>query len=274
MSHQSTAVFESAVSDVDAAADTGNSAYAQWPPLAVPYVAPNRDVHVGESGWTSDDETLVKTVSSPIIDLGVVSSGDGMSIVRTAPTRLPPGYNGNPAGNHDEPPLTTTGMVSRNGDNASLIQTAPPSVNGVWAQSDGVNRVKSTPTHGVTNAATSDWQLVSPRRQRNVPQRKPQRTRRGQVHGSAENALIRGAPPPKRDFFLSRLSYDTDIEQLKRYIEGKGMHSAQLSLVSHEDSVYNSFKLTVGVQHANLAMSSDVWPQGVCVTRWRSRRQE
>ena len=39
MSHQSTAVFESAVSDVDAAADTGNSACAQWPPLAVPYVA-------------------------------------------------------------------------------------------------------------------------------------------------------------------------------------------------------------------------------------------
>ena len=95
-----------------------------------------------------------------------------------------------------------------------------------------------------------------------------------EVHGSAENALIQGAPPPKRDFFLSRLSYDTDIEQLKRYIEGKGTHSAQLSLVSHEDSVYNSYKLTVGVQHANQAMLSDVWPQGVCVTRWRSRRQE
>ena len=67
ISHQSTAVFESAVSDVDAAADTGNSACAQWPPLAVPYVAPNRDVHVGESGWTSDDETLVKTVSSTMV---------------------------------------------------------------------------------------------------------------------------------------------------------------------------------------------------------------
>ena len=94
-----------------------------------------------------------------------------MSIVRTARTRLPPGYNGNPAGNRDEPPLTTTGTVSRNGDNASLIQTAPPSVNGVWAQSDGVNRVKLAPSHGVASATTSDWQLVSPRRQRNVPQR-------------------------------------------------------------------------------------------------------
>ena len=90
----------------------------------------------------------------------------------------------------------------------------------------------------------------------------------------ADNAPIQGAPPPKQDFFLSRLSYDTDIKQLKRYIGGKGMHRVQLCLVSHEDSVYNSYKLTVGVQHTNLAMWSDVWPQGVCVTRWRSRRQE
>ena len=125
----------------------------------------------------------MKTVSSPRIDPGIVSSGDGMSIVRTAPTRLPPGYNGNPAGNHDEPPLMTAGFVSRSGDNVTLIQTAPSSVNGAWSQSDGVNRVKSAPTHGVANAATSDWQLVCPRRQRNVPQCKPQRTRRGQVHG-------------------------------------------------------------------------------------------
>ena len=131
----------------------------------------------------------------------------------------------------------TAGIVSHNSDNVTLIQTAPSSVNGASAQSDGVNRVKSAPTHGVASAATSDWQPVCPRQQRNVPQRKPQRTRRGQVHGSAENAPIRGGLPPKRDFFLSRLSYDTDIEQLKRYIEGKGVHDVQLSLVSHEDSV-------------------------------------
>ena len=174
----------------------------------------------------------MKTVSSPRIDPGVVSSGDGTSIVRTAPSCLPLGYNGNPAGNHNEPPLMTAGIVSHNGDNVTLIQTASPSVNGASAQSDGVNRVKSVPTHGVASAATSDWQPVSPRRQRNVPQRKPQRTRRGQVHGSAENASIRGAPPPKRDFFLSRLCYDTDIEQLQRYIEGKGMYRVQLSTVA------------------------------------------
>ena len=170
------AVFESAVSDVAAAGDSGNFACAQWPSLAVPYVAPSHD-------------------------------------------------------------------------SVTVIQTAPSSVNGAWSQSDGVDRVKSAPTHGVASAATSDWQPVSPRRQRNVPQSKPQRTRRGQVHVSAENAPIRGAPPPKQDFFLSRLSYDTDIEQLKRYIGGKGMHRGELSLVSH-DSVYNSYKLTVGVQQS------------------------
>ena len=81
MSHQSMAVFESAVSDVAAAGDSGNFACAQWPSLAVPYVAPCHD-------------------------------------------------------------------------SVTIIQTAPSSVNGTWAQSDGVNRVKSAPTHGVANAAT------------------------------------------------------------------------------------------------------------------------
>ena len=35
--------------------------------------------------------------------------------------------------------------------------------------------------------------------------------------------------------------------------------------------MYNSYKLTVNTYDANKVMSTDIWSQGVCISKWRNR---
>ena len=98
-----------------------------------------------------------------------------------------------------------------------------------------------------------------------------QRPNRQQVHGCARITTIRGAPPPKRYFFLSRLDCDTDTDMLKRYIDGKGVHNIELSVVSNVNARYKSYKLSVNIGDKDTIMCAEMWPSGTYIEKWRVR---
>ena len=91
------------------------------------------------------------------------------------------------------------------------------------------------------------------------------------VQGSLQDERLEGAPPPRRDFFLSRVKRDTNDETIKEYINDKGIPNAELTVVSNVNAKYKSYRLSVCIDYKDKVMSSDMWPKGVCIERWRER---
>ncbi len=83
--------------------------------------------------------------------------------------------------------------------------------------------------------------------------------------------MIHGAPPPKRDYFVSRVHSETDDEGLKTYITNKGLHDFNLTLVSNINSIFKSYRLSVSINDKSKVLCSEMWPSGICVQRWRKR---
>ena len=71
-------------------------------------------------------------------------------------------------------------------------------------------------------AGDQSWVCVGPDG-KPVKQKSHKTTVRHKVRGCATSDLIRGAPPPKRDFFLSRVHKSSDDSQLENYISSKGI---------------------------------------------------
>ena len=107
------------------------------------------------------------------------------------------------------------------------------------------------------------------RRQQQQQQQQQQfRRHRKRVQGSREGEVLEGAPPPKRDFFLSRVKKDTEDEVISTYIASKGIVNSELKLVSNADAKCKSYKLSVNVEYKDKVMCADMWPRGVCIEKW------
>lgn len=94
---------------------------------------------------------------------------------------------------------------------------------------------------------------------------------RQRIQGRAQSATVQGAPPPKRDFFVSRVHRDTVDEHMKQYITDKGINSVELVIVSNPSAAFKSYKLSVPVSERPKILCADIWPYGVCVQKWRDR---
>jgi hypothetical protein len=84
-------------------------------------------------------------------------------------------------------------------------------------------------------------------------------------------STLRGAPPPSRDMFVFRVDKMTSVNDLKDYIIGKGCEARDIIIVSHKDSHYKSFKVTVSVTDYNNLMKPEIWPEGIMVRQYRVR---
>jgi hypothetical protein len=104
-----------------------------------------------------------------------------------------------------------------------------------------------------------------------VSQSQPQLNKRRVIQGNAQSDTIRGAPPPRRDFFVSRVHKETDDEGFKMYITGKGVKDLDLTLVSNPNATFKSYKLSVGISDKDKVLCSEMWPAGICIQRWRVR---
>ena len=97
--------------------------------------------------------------------------------------------------------------------------------------------------------------------------------RSGRVIGSgnATNTSFRGAPLPKRDLFIYRVRPDTNESDIENHLIALGVTDFELTLISHVNAPYKSFKLIVNVNDKEAIMSPNVWPKGVCIKRFRER---
>ena len=92
------------------------------------------------------------------------------------------------------------------------------------------------------------------------------------VMGRAGDAGLRAAPVPSRDFFVYRVHRDDDVPQLSSYISKQGISVRDIVKKNHDDSKFNSFKVSVPVHDADKIMSADFWPSGIYIRQWREAR--
>ena len=97
--------------------------------------------------------------------------------------------------------------------------------------------------------------------------------RSGRVVGSggATNTSFRGAPLPRRDLFVSRVDPGAEESEIRNHILSLGITDFELNLISNGTAPFKSFKLIVNVRDKDTVMSPDVWPEGVCIKRYRER---
>ena len=127
-------------------------------------------------------------------------------------------------------------------------------------QRPGVTRKGKSSASGI-GGATFPGQVVQPRHGR----------RRLRIQGSLQNGPIEGAPPPRRDFFLSRIKRDTDVESLQTFIQEKGIKVYDIQIVSHANAKFNSYRVSVDVNDKDKMLVPEIWPQGVCIEKWRNK---
>ena len=62
--------------------------------------------------------------------------------------------------------------------------------------------------------------------------------------------------------------YDATDDDLRRYLKESNVDIRELKCISHSESKFKSFKLTVPVDQCQPLMSSDRWPSGVIVRQF------
>ena len=97
---------------------------------------------------------------------------------------------------------------------------------------------------------------------------------RTKIHGSNDTSVVSGAPPPKRDYFLSRIVKSTEDDVLRQFIVDSGIGLVDLRLVSNENAKFKSYKLSVSLDDRDKIWSPNLWPKGSCIEKWKPKNNE
>ena len=91
---------------------------------------------------------------------------------------------------------------------------------------------------------------------------------------STPSGPLKGAPVriPTRDLFIYRIDKSVDVYVLEKHVTDNGFTVLGLKCVSHEEATYKSFQLTVSMSDYAGLFNDDIWPEGICVRRFRPRR--
>jgi hypothetical protein len=110
-------------------------------------------------------------------------------------------------------------------------------------------------------------------------QRRNQRVenkRRNFIEGKSkvkkDGCAFKGAPEPSRHLFIYRVDSETQTIDLKTFIGDHGFDVRELNLVSHKESMFKSFKLTVPVSQFKDLFEVSLWPSGVRVRKYITPR--
>ena len=98
------------------------------------------------------------------------------------------------------------------------------------------------------------------------------RNRRAYGSGSARESGLIGAPPPTRPLWISRVTYGNEA-LIKQHLGERRVivDESNISLVSHENSKFKSFRIDVSVNDVNTVLNDRFWPVGVRCELWRER---
>ena len=101
-------------------------------------------------------------------------------------------------------------------------------------------------------------------------------TQRKVIRGTAPaSGSIRGAQvsPPNRDLFVYKVEKDVDNNELKNLIASNGFQINYFKCVSHEDAKFKSFMLSVPKYEFSRLFDTNLWPEGICVRQFKTKRQ-
>lgn len=82
------------------------------------------------------------------------------------------------------------------------------------------------------------------------------------------SCIIKGAPEPNRDLFISRLVKETKDSDLERYVRDSGFTVNDLECISHPDAKMKSFRMSVPKSEFPKLLSDSLWPSGVRVRKY------
>ena len=97
---------------------------------------------------------------------------------------------------------------------------------------------------------------------------------RKRVHGTVSGGRIQGAPPPIRELFVSRVMRSTSDEDMLNYVKSLRVNIIDFERVSHDDSKYKSYNVTVSISDYMYLFDSELWPEGIYVGRYNQPRTE
>lgn len=83
---------------------------------------------------------------------------------------------------------------------------------------------------------------------------------------------LRGAPPPKRDFFIYRVDKSETIERVSDHLNCLGVNVINVERTSHEEAKFASFRLTTSREYLDTIMNPDNWPEGIRVRPFYQKR--
>ena len=83
---------------------------------------------------------------------------------------------------------------------------------------------------------------------------------------------LRGAPPPMTSVFVGRL-IEGDEKSIFRHLKNRNIKVQDISLISHKNSRYRSFKVSLYKNQLDDILNEKNWPQGILVKPWKDLRR-
>ena len=177
------------------------------------------------------------------------------------------GQNGKRPMNGDK---TAHGVVVTNGTDNPAVSGASANINGVSAAVD--NKIDNVQVENVDESEDNNDSFNYPRQYNKKIKRKEARkvargTRTGEVNGFG------GAPPPSRDIFVYRVSTGNE-ESILNYLKSNSVDVRKVEKISHENSTYASFKVSVSVKDTGkLIGEENILPVGVLARRYWNKKE-
>ena len=98
-------------------------------------------------------------------------------------------------------------------------------------------------------------------------------SRRTVVGQSGQENGLRSTPAPSRDFFVYRVHKEDTTDVMKSFLQSKNVTVRDITLKSHSESKFNSYKLSVAVSDIDTVTNPEFWPSGICIRRWKGEQR-
>ena len=153
-----------------------------------------------------------------------------------------------------------------------LTVSLPPSGSG-WDLATGTPKLdpKLDPSQGSVQQPLSGIQnekFVFPTHASKQIRRKERKI----VQGTGRIGVLKGGPPPKRDFFVYRADQSVTSESIKQHLASHNILVCDTELISHDESKFKSFKVRVNVTDVDKIMDPTIWPLGIRVRKFFQKK--
>ena len=86
---------------------------------------------------------------------------------------------------------------------------------------------------------------------------------------SSNDCPIKGASEPLRDIFVSRVVRSSTSESLQTYLQSNGIKVREVKQISHIDSKFKSFKVSIDKSSYSDVFNKELWNSGVNVCKYK-----